>query len=57
MDFRAVSSIKQFGGAENPERENKCKQSNDNSASTYHLLKILKGCCIIELCAFCSGQP
>lgn len=39
MFFRAVSGIKQFGGAENSEREKKCQQSNDNSASTYHLLK------------------
>lgn len=39
MYFRAFSGIKQFGGAENPEGENKCEQSNDNSANTYHLLK------------------
>lgn len=39
MYFRAVSVIKQFGGAKNRERENKCEQSNDNSASNYHLLK------------------
>lgn len=38
MHFRAVSGIKQFGGAENPKVENKCEQSNDNSASTYNLL-------------------
>lgn len=38
MYFRAISGIEQFGGAENPDRENKCKESNDNTASTYHLL-------------------
>lgn len=39
MYLRAVSGIKQFGEAEKPEKENKCELSNDNSASTYHLLK------------------
>lgn len=35
MYFRAVSGTKQFGEnkVENPEREDKCEQSNDNSAT------------------------
>lgn len=43
MYFRAISGMKQFGGAENPVRDNKCKQSNDNTVRPYHLLKFKKG--------------